>query len=121
MTDTPLFKTEQEIFDRVWDAMKAQKFKRSMISSTSCGYRGEKGSRCAVGALIPDKWYDTAMEGQLLNEHVWTKYQLNRVLPEKLIKFAKELQTVHDASPSAGPMKDRLIECARKNKLKVPS
>ena len=36
---------------------------------TSCMYRGENGTKCAVGHLIPDDDYDPLMEGKAASDY----------------------------------------------------
>ena len=53
--------TNQEIFDRVVEHLAQQK-KRSMYDKDTCAYRSEDGLKCAIGALIPDEYYDSEFE-----------------------------------------------------------
>jgi hypothetical protein len=52
--------SNQEIFDKVSKHLLTQ-MKKSMSGET-CLYRGPNGLKCAIGALIPDEFYDEAME-----------------------------------------------------------
>lgn len=54
--------TEQEIFDTVLTHLREQG-KASTNRSGGCRYRGEGGTTCAVGCLIPDELYDPLIEG----------------------------------------------------------
>lgn len=54
--------TAQEIFDKVTAHLRKQG-KASVDIDGSCAYRGEGGTSCAVGCLIPDEMYDEMMEG----------------------------------------------------------
>ena len=40
---------------------------RSFIKSEGCLYRGPNGTKCAVGALIPDELYKEEIEGWNIN------------------------------------------------------
>lgn len=53
--------TPQEIFTRV----KAHLLKQGVRSMDGrrCGYRGQDGTSCAVGCLIPDSLYHAELEG----------------------------------------------------------
>lgn len=61
--------TNQEAFDTALAAMRAQG-QPSMktvthedgYENTYCAYRGENGTRCAIGALIPDRLYNPAWD-----------------------------------------------------------
>ena len=63
-----------------------------------CAYRGPNGTRCAVGALIPDELYDPAMEGKpvwtVMNEFPAVYRLFHGVRNET---FLGDLQAVHDS------------------------
>lgn len=55
-----------------------------------CRYRGDNGTACAVGCLIPDEKYDPSIEGD-------TVYDLSRdLIPDQLIGLLEALQLLHD-------------------------
>src|SRR5688572_9122307 len=57
--------TNQEIYDAVKAHLLAQG-KRAAVSDlpgSSCAYRGQNGTKCAVGCLIPDDEYSPEIEG----------------------------------------------------------
>lgn len=60
--------TKQEIFNKVWNHIHAQKraaTKLSEFSQTECFYRlkdGDSTLMCAAGCLIPDEIYDKRIE-----------------------------------------------------------
>lgn len=59
-----------------------------------CAYRGENGTKCAVGCLIPDDKYYPAIEGI-----TYTNSLIVTLLPEMEYTFLlRELQLVHDKS-----------------------
>lgn len=62
--------TGQEIFDGVLAHLRKQA-KASLNTRGKCAYRGEGGTACAVGCLIPDELYDPRIEnwgvGSILN------------------------------------------------------
>ena len=62
--------TGQEIFDSVLAHLRKQG-DASLNASGKCAYRGEGGTACAVGCLIPDELYDPRIEswrvGTILN------------------------------------------------------
>ena len=62
--------TGQEIFDGVLAHLRKQG-KASVNDVGKCAYRGEGGTACAVGCLIPDELYDPRIEnwgvGSILN------------------------------------------------------
>lgn len=53
--------TSQEIFDYVIQRLLEQG-KRSMTGEEGCKYRGDGGTRCALGWLIPDDLYRAEMD-----------------------------------------------------------
>ena len=53
--------TGQEIFDSVLAHLRKQG-DASLNASGKCAYRGEGGTACAVGCLIPDELYDPRIE-----------------------------------------------------------
>lgn len=56
--------TEQQAFDYVVNFLRKQGVKslREDINSDMCLYRGIKGRKCALGALMPDEVYDINLE-----------------------------------------------------------
>jgi hypothetical protein len=67
---TPL--TAQEIFDKVATHLLRQG--RRSVGGDGCAYRGEGGSKCAAGILIPDDAYDPEFEG--VGVHKPADYQM---------------------------------------------
>lgn len=88
--------TPQQVFDAVCVHL-AQQGERSKLSDTpaapsfaGCLYRGPRGLRCAVGALIRDHEYDPITEGQPVS-CAWLP---ERLAPHTMLLF--RLQRVHD-------------------------
>jgi len=52
----------QEAFNKVWDWFIVQKNPPGILGLTKCRLRGDNGSKCALGVLIPDSSYDSSME-----------------------------------------------------------
>ena len=69
-----------------------------------CMYRGNKGTSCAVGVLIPDELYDRSMEGgfSTLIKKIDHKYCGNKIAKDLVNLFNKHepllfrLQLIHD-------------------------
>ena len=63
-------KGNQEAFDAMIAHMRAQKYDRSYTKDDygvrSCVYRGERGLKCVVGALIQDEHYSVDLENLLV-------------------------------------------------------
>lgn len=56
--------TLQQIFTKVAGHLLTQAAVSADDMTGMCLYRGPRGMRCAVGALVADKHYDARMEGQ---------------------------------------------------------
>ena len=73
--------------------------RRSVTAGGACGYLGEHGNKCAVGALILDELQDPGIECK----SVWADQVFSRVIKSKLCGhpgalFLAELQDLHDFS-----------------------
>lgn len=58
----PANMTPQEIFDTCADHILRMPKQARRMPDLQCAYRGENGSRCAIGALIPDDVYRPWMD-----------------------------------------------------------
>lgn len=73
-------------------------------SEDICAYRGINGSKCAIGHLIDDQYYDPSFEGQnLYNMSVQRAVSKSLLgtgdtLPRKLSNLLIYLQSAHDSS-----------------------
>lgn len=87
---TPL--TSQEMFDTVARHLLTQgrRSLRGAGPSAVCAYRGWDGTKCAIGAIIPDDEYDPIMEG-ITVESMRVSTICRDTLP-----LAIRLQFVHD-------------------------
>ena len=74
----PIPTTLQGIFDRVSVHLLRQG-KRSH-SGIICLYRGDDGCMCAIGCLIPDAVYDTAMEDRCA-DHLIKEFGFHELAP----------------------------------------
>lgn len=54
--------TKREIFLKVKNHLLTQMVKSMEPDSQSCAYRGQNGTKCAIGCLIPDEHYDPIIE-----------------------------------------------------------
>lgn len=117
--------TEQEAFDIVVKHLFEQKRPSMLKGSTSCAYRGKKGRKCAIGALISDEEYSLELEAKDV-----TILDLEDALPPSLagldIEFLTELQDIHDYAElttrgtfAVGALRARLREFAAKRGLKT--
>ena len=121
---TYLYNTKQDIFNTVWDAMKAQNWKRSSAyagDDYECQYRGPNGMMCAAGCLMPDSVYRKDMEGlPVSSRNVSAALVSGKVIPESLVQFAVMLQGAHDTAFSGISMEGNLRRVAAASALTVP-
>lgn len=90
-------KTNQELFDIVWNALNLQGLTSMGSSETGvllCSYRGSKGRKCAAGHLIEDDEYDPRMEAQTVRQllNTWNFKNINL----ENAHFVQMLQNAHD-------------------------
>lgn len=93
MTATKPPMDKQEVFDIVAPHLIRQG--ETSEGREGCLYRGERGLRCAIGVLIPDKNYNQRIEGSgVSSPHV------RRTLPFTVavedVGFLSALQGIHD-------------------------
>ena len=89
--------SKQEIFDRVAIHLMTQGHP-AVNEDGDCRYRGERGTSCAVGCLIPDELYDPEIEGESI--HVLPS-ELKIYLGRDHLIFLSDLQKAHDNSSRA--------------------
>ena len=110
--------TLQEIFDRAVIGVITQG--KPSVTKTACGasrclYRGEAGTKCAVGHLIDDAVYTPDLEG---NECVRTlvmqalEQSLGK-LPEDSFNLIIQLQLTHDVASTGSDFLPAFIARAR--------
>ena len=88
--------TNQEIFDKALFGIRAQNYQRS-VYDYSCRYRGENGTKCAVGhciddetAAVWDKLTDTTISGIAVNVKIRESFE--KFFNLEQIKFLMQLQ-----------------------------
>lgn len=112
---------KQEVFNKVYAALKAQDFNRSMGGSKTfktCRYRGENGLKCAVGHLIPDDKYNNKFEGStVIDADIAAAAGAKE---DGDVYFLRNLQLAHDGSVSPSYMKTKLHNLAENYGLVVP-
>ena len=82
----------QQAFDKMVTHLFTQKCKAEDMAGR-CAYRGVKGLKCAVGALISDDDYNEGFEGKTIREFADDIPSLLHVSTNML----GEMQTIHDA------------------------
>jgi hypothetical protein len=122
----------QETFDKVARHLLTQGRRSAelnpMVSGGVCRYRSPDGTKCAVGALIPDELYSADMEGRSViglvgcdgNDDVspWAEALRAHLGVESDYdeRFLETLQRIHDGyEPDTWP--SRLIELADEDVL----
>lgn len=95
--------SEQEIFDKVSLHLLTQNKKSRGPAIEGSYYHGINGLTCAIGCLIPDEYYDPAMEGisiwWLLSGHFETQMNKCGLDISEHLTLLKELQLIHDYTP----------------------
>jgi hypothetical protein len=132
--------TAQEIFSKAWHGLASQGWICSREASLRCAYRGERGSKCAVGWLIADTAYSTRIEsisvGYASSDYVRCGRYSDRgtALREALLlsgvdvdthlELLGAMQTAHDRAAGTCAVKNHLIagmrEVAGKFGLSIP-
>lgn len=87
--------TMQEMFDTAALGLLTQNRKSLDHRSAVCKFRGNYGTKCAIGFLIPDSHYDHRMEGEAMKTIQWAV--ANGLFPSKPLAMA--LVDVHDGMP----------------------
>lgn len=88
--------TKQTTFDTVVAHLRKQGPCISIAGGKGCLYRGQNGTSCAAGCLIPDNRYSFALEGHTVKDAVVS------ALIEDLghdVQLVSDLQSVHDNNP----------------------
>lgn len=118
--------TNQEIFDRVVEMLKARNWARAgvLVDSPregnpdykyfSCRYRSPVGP-CAVGLFITEEEYDSDLEGIFVGEVIMKG--ACKALEGADMSFVSELQSSHDAGRDAEEMKRNLVLLASSYEL----
>ena len=89
----------QTIFTQVIQHLVRQDDVSLLSDEDTCAYRGGGGdTKCAVGYLISDKYYDEVIESNNLNseEVVYCLTKTIGKLDESALQMLRELQNVHD-------------------------
>lgn len=69
-----------------------------------CAYRGDDGTKCAVGCLITDEFYNPSLEGLGVHEpeqRTAVEKSIGRTLTKKELSLLVHMQQLHDLA--AGP------------------
>jgi hypothetical protein len=107
------FLTDQEVFNKVVNHLLNQG-KLATNGKGACAYRSEEGLKCAVGCLIPDKFYDKEIEGKLVS-NIFKNFPW--IMEKSGLSPASEpllarLQTIHDIEYPSGRWRASLVTIA---------
>ena len=125
---------EQKIFNDVCKHLIKQG-QPSLSDENLCMYRGNGGTKCAVGFLIKDEYYRSTMEGKSAdNPKVMLAVYKSLNIPttvRRLSRLLSDLQSAHDSNARTAfnevdrnywndQLKVRLRKIAYAHKLKIP-
>ena len=115
--------TKQKIFNKVTNHLLTQK--RQCKKNGECQYRGKDGLACAIGCLIPNKYYQREWDEYATSIHdILSEYSPKNVFGQFLSQdvtsdFLGGLQEIHDwHHPNS--WRKLLTEFAADNYLKMP-
>ena len=101
-------KDRSDIFNHVVDHLRKQGTKSLVNIADMCAYRGDRGTMCAVGALITDDEYHPYFEGNTIEfilregntiEHISEESLLTNSLRDRIVpnlEMLIQLQNFHD-------------------------
>jgi len=120
--------TSQYAFDTVWKHFVQDRNAPGMANGV-CTLRGAGGTRCAIGLLIPDRFYEPAMENKRVVHLIKRFPTLAAVFAPIPSSVLARLQIAHDFAATAwaydgadfhAEIEALLIEVARLYKLRLP-
>jgi hypothetical protein len=108
-TTVPAVLTAQQAYDKALFGIRQQNYEQSAKLNGSCAYRGEAGTKCAVGHCIDDetaiKW-DKGVRGSysyvqfgIVSMFEYDKETYLKFFQESDVELLRELQGVHDCIP----------------------
>jgi hypothetical protein len=109
----------QELFNIMWNGLKAQGWKMSIDTVGGCSYRSEIGA-CAIGYCIGDKTAKYWDDMSPIQNTTIEKILAGVSLPVKRRTFLVRAQEAHDGSNDPSDMKSRFIELADTFDLTIP-
>lgn len=87
----------QEMFDHVVDHLLDQGTTSESDFAKGCAYRGDNGTACAAGCLIPDSVYSPSMERRsVCDPGPGDTEPLILMFPMNCRNLLEDLQSVHD-------------------------
>jgi len=88
----------QEVFNKVYKHLISAEHP-SVDANGYCAYRGQDGRRCAIGCLIADEFYNSALEGLSAEAESVTKILFKSGIRVDALPtgFLDGLQRIHDS------------------------
>lgn len=87
--------TINEVITQTYEYAKNMK-EPSSDNADGCLYRSGDGNKCLAGNLIPDKYYDPAMEKQSIATNYRNYPEIKKIIGDNLDLWI-DLQNAHDA------------------------
>ncbi len=113
--------TKEEAAQRIWDWFVVGGNPPGTSKDGECSYRGEGGSRCAAGCLIPDDLYRPEMEGETFEGILALEPRLQSVFGDA-VDFIGAAQYEHDVSSNDeewGGFPSRLLALCEKHGVTI--
>jgi len=109
--------SKQNLFNMMWNGLKGQGWRRSMSDEGGgCLYRGDDGSKCAVGHCISDQVANTWDDARYSSV---AKILAGEDIPVSKINFLSRAQLAHDEAEE-GDMEANFRKFARQYHLSIP-
>jgi len=110
--------SQQQAFNKMCNHLMKQMKKAGYMEDGLfvCLYRAPNGTKCAVGAIIPDKYYKKEMEHSSASN---LKLYVDGPFKNLGQQFINEVQAIHDEKPPS-KWAQRLRAVAKKYKLEQP-
>lgn len=110
--------TKQEAYEAIREYFSRPGAVLAKSKYGACHYLSDEGNKCAVGCLIPKKYYDEGFEGEALSG-IWEF--IERLFPEdSTFTFLDGAQAIHDNnSENAFDFVQRLDAFAQQTGLEV--
>ena len=118
----------QELFDKTVTHLLTQMEQSISDDGNSCAYRGTNGLKCAIGALIDDKWYDAERLEDLSIRSQYVQVAVAKSQGFNLVdcdwdwegwKILRAVQNIHDTH-LPDEWKDKLTTLAEEHNLTMP-
>ena len=113
-----LFDDTQDMFNHICEHLMSQGQRSKAAKAGGCAYRGDDGMACAVGAVVPDEYYDKVMEGT--GVFYIAKRETVPSWVSRNVRLLEALQIMHDSySPERWRL--QLKQIAEEYKLQCPA